>query len=563
MCNDAHAVTRDRSGGHSCRLRISDCHACYPRGSLTLKTSLSARQLREPRTTTPSTASDDSTTDSATVTDYQRRESARSLFEEYGITRPIGWLSDEEDISLSGDGNASPQRSSRVCHVCAAQTRSSNGCSACGHRLCHRCLPRVPSLDEASGQALSHPPKPATRNGDSRHSQPCVKSSVLAGSSQADRRGSKSRPAPENNTLHPRPTWSVKENPFMVADKKAKNAILGQQIPSGGVAPGQGPTCQRIRDPCPESPGEEGPWGCEQSPRECENAACRKTHEGHRPSRHSVLCTLHRGNEPDGADHGLLESGETCGPSMAKVDKKEMVAAEALHAHHDAVHRHHPAGFHGPRHIAEHLSMAVGHHRRAGRSELAFQSSISRESDDCTKPDGKGLVEKPKAPAVASHLDPVSRVQPIAVVDSFQYVEAPLLHGHDEAPHGSANEGAVMSDTGQRLDTPPSTQALVPQTAHSLSQPLEYVELTKPSGCSAGAKAWLHGRSERYTQAGSTEEQRQVSRHAPPSELSEHEKKHSDGWRVAPSPRGWLRDPGVSRFAEKNDALPLQSPKAR
>lgn len=371
---------------------------------------------------------------------------------------------------------------------------------------------------------------------------------MLAGSSQIDRRGSKSRPTPGTNTLRPRPTWSVKENPFVVADKKAKEAISGQSIPGGGVAPGQGQTRKCFRVSSPESPGE-GPW-------ECENAACRKTHEGHLPFRHSVLCALHRSSGTDEADHCPLENGATCDPSMEKADEKKMAAVVALHAHHDTVHRHHSAGLHGPRHIAEHLSMAVGHQRRAARSKLAFQSSKSPEFDECDNPDAKCHLPKAKALAVATHLDPISSVQPIAEVDSFQHVEVLLPRGHEEARPGNAKGS-------QRLDTPPSTQTPVPQTSHTLSQPLRYVGLTKPLGGSAGVQAWLHGRSEKYYQAGSTDEQRQESRHAPLSELSKHGKERNDRREVAPSPRRWLQHNGVSRSDEKNDAQFLQSPKIR
>jgi hypothetical protein len=95
--------------------------------------------------------------------ELKRRKSARDLFEQYGIARPTGWLSDEEDLSLSGDRNASPRRFCRICHVCSALTASPTHCSACGHRLCEQCVCEVSGNSVQGHREFSQQHSPANK----------------------------------------------------------------------------------------------------------------------------------------------------------------------------------------------------------------------------------------------------------------------------------------------------------------------------------------------------------------------------------------------------------------
>ena len=89
-----------------------------------------------------------------------RRESARELFDQYGIVRPPGWLSDEgDDAGASRDGNASPREKCRICHMCSGRVWSSRYCSACGHRLCNRCLCEVPGNAPKLHEDFTHHPE--------------------------------------------------------------------------------------------------------------------------------------------------------------------------------------------------------------------------------------------------------------------------------------------------------------------------------------------------------------------------------------------------------------------
>ncbi len=54
--------------------------------------------------------------------EMEKWRSAQDMFTQYDISRPPGWLSDIEDLSLSGDGNASPRRYCRYCHICSTAT---------------------------------------------------------------------------------------------------------------------------------------------------------------------------------------------------------------------------------------------------------------------------------------------------------------------------------------------------------------------------------------------------------------------------------------------------------
>lgn len=78
--------------------------------------------------------------ESTSTTPVGRREAARQLFDQYGISRPSGWLSgDGDDLSLEVDGSSRYRKSQRICHVCGDRIIPQAFCPSCGHPLCGEC----------------------------------------------------------------------------------------------------------------------------------------------------------------------------------------------------------------------------------------------------------------------------------------------------------------------------------------------------------------------------------------------------------------------------------------
>ena len=106
---------------------------------------------------------------SASTAEEHKRAAARSLFEEYGVDQPQGWLLDEENLSLLKDGNADARICCRVCHVCSAQTWYTL-CLFCGHRLCDKCRWQVAGTSEGAHTATSCGQSHTLQREDEHHS---------------------------------------------------------------------------------------------------------------------------------------------------------------------------------------------------------------------------------------------------------------------------------------------------------------------------------------------------------------------------------------------------------
>lgn len=92
--------------------------------------------------------------DSRSVDSTTMRQDAREIFDEYGITRPEGWLS--EANSGGDDENRIYHRNNttysyRVCHSCRLPIGTGKECPTCGHDSCIKCTSEMP---------LDYPPLP-------------------------------------------------------------------------------------------------------------------------------------------------------------------------------------------------------------------------------------------------------------------------------------------------------------------------------------------------------------------------------------------------------------------
>ncbi|KAI1502315.1 hypothetical protein F5X99DRAFT_427470 [Biscogniauxia marginata] len=272
-----------------------------------------------------------------TAAGHRRRPAQKSF--DYSNDEVPEWLPVEEDLSLLLDGNATPQRFCRICHVCSARTWPSTHCNFCGHQICQRCVCKVSESTEGAHVNFSHHPSPAiqtqrTYEGgcatahSGNHSHVTQQSSTLrqryhlekateeAFKSEETRQERSStaaaqRPCAQSehiHTTHNQRTCSIQQNPFLIADKEARARAA-----------------------------------------ECDDPTCRATHDGHYPFRHSEESAQE------------LPTAIPLTPSSESKPVKSKSRKAAPDSGNDTIHRHHSAGFHNTHHIIEHLSAAIGH----------------------------------------------------------------------------------------------------------------------------------------------------------------------------------------------------------
>ncbi|KAI8634886.1 hypothetical protein F5Y19DRAFT_469936 [Xylariaceae sp. FL1651] len=383
--------------------------------------------------------------------EVEKWRSARDMFAKHSISRPSGWLSDVEDLSLSGDGNASPRRYCRFCHVCSTLTWAPTHCSSCGHRLCAKCVCEVPGSGEQAHANFSHHLSPviarigpqyvspsrshpdttqtlhqgiATSHSTSKTqrknhidtvydrstnvsaesswrttNEDCREVKTSSGiAAQISKESSRTKQG-QFDLVETRPTWSVKESPFLLKDKEDRDQATNQCVSSQSA--------ERM---------------------ECDDPMCRATHAGHFPFRHSISCSKTRSEHSERIPKLVsppLESPEP-EPSMKSGSDTTPPVGD------DTVHRHHSAGFHSHHHIAEHLSSAVGHNAHdllEGRNKKRFETVSSKASIE-----------------PIPYLKPLTQAQPVTQVDLFQWAQDTVPTGHpgrSNYQHSSATKVAT------------------------------------------------------------------------------------------------------------------------
>lgn len=96
------------------------------------------------------------------TTDEGWRQAAIQLFDQYGISCPSGWLSDEDEGIFSGD-RAKWSHMCHVCHICGDRMVPQIICPSCGHVLCSECT----RLATTTAQAKTSRPPAAEERFDS------------------------------------------------------------------------------------------------------------------------------------------------------------------------------------------------------------------------------------------------------------------------------------------------------------------------------------------------------------------------------------------------------------
>ncbi|KAI0448111.1 hypothetical protein F4803DRAFT_8702 [Xylaria telfairii] len=359
----------------------------------------------------------------------ERWRSARDIFAQYNISRPSSWLSDIEDLSLSGDGNASPRRYCRYCHICSIPTLAPTYCPSCGHRLCERCKCEVSSGTPQAHANFSHHPSPAIARDGPQH-VPISRTNPEFVQRLPQRVGMACS-TPENrdqdyidtqlhrlvnlrtNTSRQKNEGRGRETTF----SEMSNSISSYYSQTSERQPGQiqAQSMQHIkRSPVSAkgSKGEEQETGYDLHPgdrMECDDPMCRATHAGHYPFRHSVSCPKRRSEQRQALEPGDVSNR----PAQAIVEKFD---SDKSLAPDDVPHRHHSAGFHSYHHITEHLSSALGHN--------VYDLLVGRNRERIGSISPKASIKR------SPYLEPLTKPKPVTQIEAFQWSQDTVLPGH-------------------------------------------------------------------------------------------------------------------------------------
>ncbi|KAK1462154.1 hypothetical protein CMEL01_14121 [Colletotrichum melonis] len=207
-----------------------------------------------------------------------RKRHARDIFAEFGISRPSGWLSDdeEEDFSRHRDGtNSIPRHVLNTCHSCGAEVTSRTFCSTCGHAVCPQCASEIPDDGSIDFEHTESSHRNAVTS--QHHISKVIEEHIRSSSSLETTETSK------KNQRAPATSVNLNENPFILADRMTKITTAEPQITDMTVGAGQ---ASRLSDCVPRQTDlntaeTHGDYG---------NPRCNATHAGHHSGRHSIAC---------------------------------------------------------------------------------------------------------------------------------------------------------------------------------------------------------------------------------------------------------------------------------
>ncbi|KAH8894843.1 hypothetical protein GQ53DRAFT_744258 [Thozetella sp. PMI_491] len=290
---------------------------------------------------------------SCNTTPTRRREAARELLDQYGISLPPGWLSDEEeDLSREGDGTPKEEQLWKLCHICGDKIRSGDFCSSCGHPLCRTCTCEVPAGSVEAGNSYA---TAKTIHNVTPHASR-VKNDVTWRESRRTSLSSRGRPGPESVPPLRRPKSSLKNNPFIVADRIAKATVAEPQTSNTNIQAARHRRSSELLASKELLEEEEPAWHSG-----CGNPSCAPYEKSHHPFRHSIGCQMRQEahgtskNMTPGDD--LFSNSSSASPArltstQAKVKRLYQRAEDLHHAQHimehiaaaeqsDAVHTDH------------------------------------------------------------------------------------------------------------------------------------------------------------------------------------------------------------------------------
>jgi hypothetical protein len=369
---------------------------------------------------------------SYTTPKVEKWRSAQDMFTQYNIDKPVGWLSDVEALSLSGDGNASPRSFCRYCHVCSTATWAPTFCSSCGHRLCQKCVCEVPGGTAQAHANFSHHPSPAmegpqylfTTKSDVGSTQTVHRERLRRRSASKSREENHLGPAkPQPPTVRADCSWRVTDD----NDSESRSPEIFE--------------CRKTQttwsawdNPLHEDKREKK---LEQASlntgtrNECDDPMCRATHTGHYPYRHSVSCSKHGSEQSRKLTDRVSASHQHETSHTDMPEKKSESDVNAPLPEGDTVHRHHSARFHSHHHIVEHLSSAVSHR--------AYQHM----GENNNKKGSRTVSSK-------TSIEPLAKAQPTSQIASFQWTQDSVPQGHPRRPEVYVRTEGQPEHSGNR-----------------------------------------------------------------------------------------------------------------
>ncbi|KAH0443508.1 hypothetical protein CcaCcLH18_00821 [Colletotrichum camelliae] len=271
-------------------------------------TSLQSSNLKPRRLFSNNSATSYHSQESELTTSTIRLRHARDIFEEFGISRPSGWLSDddEEDFSRHQDGtNSTPRHAGNICHSCGAEVTTRTFCATCGHSVCPQCSSEIPDDEddlrrtESSGHTVII---------SKQHNLNVTEEEFRSSSHQDIAHSSKTV---QNATVA---SQALKDNPFIVADKMTKVVTVEPRVTD---ATAHGEHQSRFSDCVPQQNDLSTTSGAHG---DCGNPRCNAIHAGHHSKRHSIACIVGQQATTDATDeprsHALLDD-----PVQRKIDK--------------------------------------------------------------------------------------------------------------------------------------------------------------------------------------------------------------------------------------------------
>ncbi|KAJ4268788.1 hypothetical protein NW762_002856 [Fusarium torreyae] len=393
-----------------------------------------------------------STNNSRTASSTEKCQDAMDILEQYGISRPEGWFSDDNLGKPDQTAQAKPMVS-RICHSCGNPIACERYCPYCGHDSCLKCTGKI------SGQDLGHKVLDASVEhqnqsyaGDmSKSPGQALKVAAVGGSHTArvavdtTRRREAARFASEPET--PRtPRWvrtqtrlkparkktiaapteiskSVKNNPFFMADKGLKKEAPEPAITTRSVQVEQK---SKFSDCVPNRLMSGSPRDSH-SQEECSDPGCRATHAGHHPIRHSIGCVTRRSLGAQIVEGTELDEVDT---TKDKVEEKRLQPSRESPSRHKLQMKidqlyHHGQDLHHSQHIMEHLAAGV----KSLEPSATTEDKQADEQDDSSQTDGYNC-----------------RVHSQPVVDHTLSRDETVTVGEDTTRH-SLSTDAVVSDT--------------------------------------------------------------------------------------------------------------------
>lgn len=97
------------------------------------------------------------TSDSRSASTSARQRDALDIFDHYGISRPGGWLSEDDAKDRTQQHAAMDCVSCQRCHACSGMLSTRTQCTHCGHITCPKCVHTRATTESTGSSQVNHP----------------------------------------------------------------------------------------------------------------------------------------------------------------------------------------------------------------------------------------------------------------------------------------------------------------------------------------------------------------------------------------------------------------------